>query len=384
MKYFTKEWYRNGCLDSECLNSYYDYYEMHQKAFPDLYNKISFHDAHLLHNEMDRGVLSIEFLIDSDNQTVVLKLTDPQILEGCNLTNKICLAVELYVQNGYEFSMLLCDMNNNLYEFTVACSNINLDYPDALSIFSLAAFCIPGISYYYDEYGYDCLSKHIVCFENAEPDNSNSLLPLPKMKNTDLLYVYLKQLNNEKINAYLNLFGNDISSRIVGEQEICLKNTESMMPISETHDFYMYCLSQFLPIVNAWSRKTGVKVNCRYKQIYNRTEPIYSCDQVYVPTDGMKIYSNIYFCLEKNNCWDKKTYFCKAKDNNCHSEECIDFPFVNEEDIKQSFWKMEDVRNSEDDPESSKNINRYLGFRDNYLNEILIKWCIENNITYIE
>lgn len=379
MKYFTKEWYKNGCVKNEEIFNYYKYCASHNAAFPKFWNKISFHDAKIINVISADKILTIELLLSDNFKTVFLKFKDPQIIKNCELHDKICIAEELYIKNGYAFHLLLSDNNNELYEFTMFCSNIELAEPDALSVFTLAAYSIPGSPFYYDESCYDSNAKQIVHIENGKPICDASLLPLPKLEDRDLLFQYLKQLNSNKINAYLDLFANDLSSRMDGELEICFNTNRERIPIKDTDGFLAYCIKMFLPAAKEWGDKYCVKINCSYPLLRQSGSTSFADEEIYVPTDGLRISQSKYFCLEKNNCLDKRTYLCKAKRESTDLENAAELPFVDEEKLKQAFCHSYSADTSINDLLCSE---RFLSFRNKYLNDILIQWCKKNKIKY--
>ena len=308
-----------------------------------------------------------------------MKFKDPQIIKNCELHDKICIAEELYIKNGYAFHLLLSDNNNELYEFTMFCSNIELAEPDALSVFTLAAYSIPGSPFYYDESCYDSNAKQIVHIENGKPICDASLLPLPKLEDRDLLFQYLKQLNSNKINAYLDLFANDLSSRMDGELEICFNTNCERIPIKDTDGFHAYCIQKLLPILIKWENKYGIKINTQYPQLQEMERTAFADEEIYVPTDGLRIRQSKYLCLEKENCFDRRTYLCKSREKNADLKNAVDFPFVDEEKIKQAFLSSHNLEKSASDSLQSE---QYIMFRDKYLDEILIQWCKKNKIKY--
>ncbi|CCY66806.1 unknown [Clostridium sp. CAG:678] len=379
MKYFTKEWYKNGCVKNEEIFNYYKYCASHNAAFPKFWNKISFHDAKIINVISADKILTIELLLSDNFKTVFLKFKDPQIIKNCELHDKICIAEELYIKNGYAFHLLLSDNNNELYEFTMFCSNIELAEPDALSVFTLAAYSIPGSPFYYDESCYDSNAKQIVHIENGKPICDASLLPLPKLEDRDLLFQYLKQLNSNKINAYLDLFANDLSSRMDGELEICFNTNCERIPIKDTDGFHAYCIQKLLPILIKWENKYGIKINTQYPQLQEMECTAFADEEIYVPTDGLRIRQSKYLCLEKENCFDRRTYLCKSREKNADLKNAVDFPFVDEEKIKQAFLSSHNLEKSASDSLQSE---QYIMFRDKYLDEILIQWCKKNKIKY--
>lgn len=379
MKYFTKEWYKNGCVKNEEIFNYYKYCASHNAAFPKFWNKISFHDARIINVISADKILTIELLLSDNFKTVFLKFKDPQIIKNCELHDKICIAEELYIKNGYAFHLLLSDNNNELYEFTMFCSNIELAEPDALSVFTLAAYSIPGSPFYYDESCYDSNAKQIVHIENGKPICDASLLPLPKLEDRDLLFQYLKQLNSNKINAYLDLFANDLSSRMDGELEICFNTNCERIPIKDTDGFHAYCIQKLLPILIKWENKYGIKINTQYPQLQEMERTAFADEEIYVPTDGLRIRQSKYLCLEKENCFDRRTYLCKSREKNADLKNAVDFPFVDEEKIKQAFLSSHNLEKSASDSLQSE---QYIMFRDKYLDEILIQWCKKNKIKY--
>lgn len=379
MKYFTKEWYKNGCVKNEEIFNYYKYCASHNAAFPKFWNKISFHDAKIINVISADKILTIELLLSDNFKTVFLKFKDPQIIKNCELHDKICIAEELYIKNGYAFHLLLSDNNNELYEFTMFCSNIELAEPDALSVFTLAAYSIPGSPFYYDESCYDSNAKQIVHIENGKPICDASLLPLPKLEDRDLLFQYLKQLNSNKINTYLDLFANDLSSRMDGELEICFNTNCERIPIKDTDGFHAYCIQKLLPILIKWENKYGIKINTQYPQLQEMERTAFADEEIYVSTDGLRIRQSKYLCLEKENCFDRRTYLCKSREKNADLKNAVDFPFVDEKKIKQAFLSSHNLEKSASDSLQSE---QYIMFRDKYLDEILIQWCKKNKIKY--
>lgn len=127
MKYFTKEWYANGCKDSAKNQNYIDYMRSH---LPRWYNDFSFHDSIVLDvKEIDNlMILNMEF-DDFQHTKYQLKLYDPKIIEYCKLKNSWWLFDELYInENCFEFHIMVSDFddNNKISYFTVKCSDILL------------------------------------------------------------------------------------------------------------------------------------------------------------------------------------------------------------------------------------------------------------------
>lgn len=378
MKYFTKDWYKSGCPKSKEAESYYKYYEIHKAKFPAWWSEISLHDARVLSNKMTQKELTVEFLLSGSYQSILLKLNDPKIIKPCDLCNKICLAEELYVKNGYEFHLLLSDSENELYEFTVCCSKIESTARDSISVFSLAAYGIPSSPCFCDKGFFDNNSKQIVCLKKLKSKNTDSLFPLPKIERAELLFDYLKQLNNKKINDYLALFNNDFSYRRSGELEICLKTNNRLLPIKYTDGYFAYCMQRFLPLAKEWGEKYCVEIYCQYPQLSEFRRATFSDEEIYVPTDGLRISQSKYLCLEKNNCFDKRTYLCKSWREASDSENTVDFPFVDEEKLKQIFLRSHNLEKSADTLQSQL----YFAFRDEYLDKALVQWCKDTQIKY--
>ena len=127
LKYFTKEWYANGCEDSEENQNYVQYV---QKYLPRWYNDFSFHDSKILDvKEIDNlMILNMEF-DDFQHTKYQLKLYDPKIIEYCKLKNSWWLFDELYInENCFEFHIMVNDFeDSSIYRcFTAECSDIKL------------------------------------------------------------------------------------------------------------------------------------------------------------------------------------------------------------------------------------------------------------------
>ncbi len=127
MKYFTKEWYANGCKDSEGNQNYVQYV---RKYLPRWYNDFSFHDSKILDvKESDNlMILNMEF-DDFQHTKYQLKLYDPKIIEYCKLKNSWWLYDEIYRNNsGFEFHIMVNDFeDSSIYRyFTAECSDIKL------------------------------------------------------------------------------------------------------------------------------------------------------------------------------------------------------------------------------------------------------------------
>lgn len=114
MKYFTKKWYLNGCIDKPIIEDehYYEY-------------DTDIHDLKINNTVRKNGDFTIIF-DDNDIWSNYSKIVfyDSEIIENVNLIGAYCLADEIYINNDYiEYHLLIWSENiddfNNLGYFTI-------------------------------------------------------------------------------------------------------------------------------------------------------------------------------------------------------------------------------------------------------------------------
>ena len=119
MKYFTKKWYLNGCVDKPIIEdeNYFDY-------------DTSIHDLKIINTIQKHGDFTIMFE-DNDIWCNYSKIVfyDSEIITNINLIGAYCLADEIYTRNDYiEYHLLIWSENisdyNNLGYFTIKSKKI--------------------------------------------------------------------------------------------------------------------------------------------------------------------------------------------------------------------------------------------------------------------
>lgn len=132
MRYFGKEWYRNGC-NSKNVVGVEEYFEYKEKYLPRWYNEdFSIHDSKIIDINYNDSLLVLTLIYDTyDRPEYQIKFYNPIILENCQLKDSWCISNEIYIDNSLCEYHLMCDVNvneryGNLYYFTVQCSKIEI------------------------------------------------------------------------------------------------------------------------------------------------------------------------------------------------------------------------------------------------------------------
>ena len=106
MRYYTKEWYQNGCPQLTVPDSSFG-------TLPPWYRDFSVHDCRVL-SRLPAEPRGAELVLHLDNagaftSCTVLRFEDYILKEACNTENAFCIADELYhKENGrYEYHLLL-------------------------------------------------------------------------------------------------------------------------------------------------------------------------------------------------------------------------------------------------------------------------------------
>ena len=119
MKYFTKKWYLNGCVDKPIIEdeNYYDY-------------DTGIHDLKIINSIQEQGSYTIAFE-DNDVWCDYSKIVflDTEIVNNENLIGAHCLADEIYIMDDYiEYHLLIWSESisdyNNLGYFTIKAKKI--------------------------------------------------------------------------------------------------------------------------------------------------------------------------------------------------------------------------------------------------------------------
>jgi len=128
MKYYTKKWYLNGCVDRPVIDD-----ETYCEYDSDI------HDTKIIRSE-SRGKDSLALILDTkdiwSNYSEIV-FCDCRILTDINLYGAVCLADEIYIKDdGIEYHLLLWSENipdsNNLGYFTILAKKILFYEKDAL------------------------------------------------------------------------------------------------------------------------------------------------------------------------------------------------------------------------------------------------------------
>lgn len=128
MKFFTKEWYLNGCKDSFTADKIPD------ENLPKWYNNFNIHDCKIIsslprENRGEKLILQLDTL-GGICRFNCLVFSDYLIKERCNILDSFCIADELYFKsNGrYEYHLLLQTFSKSgkslLSYLTVNCKNM--------------------------------------------------------------------------------------------------------------------------------------------------------------------------------------------------------------------------------------------------------------------
>lgn len=267
MKYYTKAWYNHVLQIGTDENGYQKYYAAHGGELPDWYtSRFRLHDSKIIHattKKSTRGKdLTLKIFHDESRQIFLLKLRNAKIMESTLLAGKYLIADELYKTNGgYEFHLLLADDKNALSYFTAACAGIEKAMPDALPLYSLYEYCIPGRLFYESESFYNRKTKEIVLKERDSNRSSDpDLIPLPKLHNADLHGEFLQRLKSPKISRFLRQFKEDTKERRSAEYAILTAlNREVFNTL--TGDYEYFCLSKLKPIAKKWSNKHNIAID---------------------------------------------------------------------------------------------------------------------------
>ncbi len=388
MKYYTKEWYNSGCIFSEKQSIYKQYYEENQRLFPQIYRELSLHDAAVIGVNQDENSLSIKALLSCRKHAVKIILKNQNILEACNLNHKICLADELYIENGnFEFHLLLCDENNELFYFTAKCSDfIVIELPE-LQIQTLLYYSLQNQLPDSEGYYYDFELKEIV--NKGQTDKSvpeRRYYPLPHIPERDWLYDFLTRKNSKKINAYLARFQNNADARREAEYEICFLNKSKIIRVADCFGYEYYCLNLFKPIAEKWSKEAGVALDCELTAPENHFfEQETDDSRIYVPTDGICISKAINFCTQKDIVFNKTTYIYGTLEGSfTDNKDFLAFPYCSEKRIQESYTGNSNPAQQNKAPFSPQNAESDYDYRNKYLSSVLIEWCKKNSIKYIE
>lgn len=128
MKYYGKEWYKNGCIiPKEKSQEYADYVN---RCLPKWYSDFSMHDSEIIGFKKDKDLIKLNLKYDDDKHTnYQILLYNPEIVESCHLVGCWCISDEIYINDdccefhlmvGYAESVLV------LNYFTVKCSRIEM------------------------------------------------------------------------------------------------------------------------------------------------------------------------------------------------------------------------------------------------------------------
>lgn len=388
MKYFTKKWYNNGCIFSEKETDYKRYYEKNKYQFPKTYRDISLHDAEIISIKKDRHRLSIKILLSDHKQAIRITLKDQNIIEICDLKDKICLADEFYIENdSFEFHLLLSDEKNELFYFTSKCSDFTVIKLPELQIHTLLYYSLPNQLLYSEKYYYDSETKAIVDEANTDKGvDTHRYFPLPHISSDDLLYDFLTKINSRKIDSYLACFQNDTEKRKEAEYEIRFLQKNRTIRVSDCLSYKYYCLNLLKPIAEKWSKETGIALDSEIsKPEHYILEQETNDNNLYVPTDGIFVSEAINFCTEKDIVFSKKIYiYSNSKNSIKESEEFLEMPYCSEKRIQEAFFNHSNSMQKNKISASSQDLKDYFDFRKKYLSRILIQWCKKNSIKYIE
>lgn len=138
MKYYTKEWHKNGCKCTDNQDEYWQLLDTCKGKLPKWYDdKFSLHDNKIVSVDYQKSadgkqILTLNMDYSGGFDTVgALKFENCTILENAPLENSWCIADEMYLQdNGMiEFHLLLQNFqqksDDNLFYFTVLCEKID-------------------------------------------------------------------------------------------------------------------------------------------------------------------------------------------------------------------------------------------------------------------
>lgn len=413
MNFFTKEWYQNGCRDlSEDQRAYYLYFHEHKASFPEWYPEFSFHDSIILKSETKQNgsenCLNMEILHNISGQVVYIELLSPVILENCELAGKSIIADELYTDEtrGYAFHILLADDNNDLYYFTLQCADILKKKPESLTLYSLYDYAITEDEYPEEIFFYDRISKAFVTEEDvaAEERNAGRFVLPPRFKKEELLHSFLKEIQSGKIDTYLAKFPYCGKKRSHAEHEILFCLGERVYK-RYGGDFEYYCLSVLKPVAEQWGAKNRIPVNTDLVKPENYVLDRSLGDKdICVPTDGIKIREFINYCTEKDAYLSLKTYLCFYRNQFPNGDaDFLKLPFEDEDDIRTSFLDSQNLTDIKEELLKEENFDgafsayidyneefdhslfdKYFDFRYSCLREILLNWCAEHSVKYVD
>ena len=128
MKYYGKEWYKNGCIiPKEKSQEYADYVN---RYLPKWYNDISIHDSEVIGMIKDKNLITLILQYDDYKRTnYKILLYNPEIIENCRIVGCWCISDEIYINDDCcEFHLMVsCEETEQVLKyFTVKCSKIEM------------------------------------------------------------------------------------------------------------------------------------------------------------------------------------------------------------------------------------------------------------------
>lgn len=134
MRYFGKEWYRNGCK-KENIDGIKEFFDNNEKNLPKWYNEnFSIHDSKIIDVNYNDNILVLTLIYDAYNHPEYqIKLYNPTIIDDCELKESWCISNEIYIEKSLCEFHLMCDVKHNerygnLFYFTVQCSKIEISF----------------------------------------------------------------------------------------------------------------------------------------------------------------------------------------------------------------------------------------------------------------
>lgn len=213
---------------------------------------------------------------------------------------------------------------------------------------------------------------------------------------------FIMQIDNPKIGEYISLFPKEEKHKAIIEIIHyncfwCGLQFGNGMDIDAPVLYYMK--EKVIPQLTAWSKKHKIKVDFSHNKPEN-----YVLDDnermlnTLVPTDGISLKALIANYNFKNLYFDCKTYLVEQYENEAGG--CVKVPYMDEEEFYDFFLDStnqielkEKLHNSDEEFPVAFRIYfewpliqsfQYLTFKNEFVKNVMVKWCNENSIKYID
>lgn len=253
----------------------------------------------------------------------------------------------------------------------------------------------PNMLWYFDKKENNIVSKVEFSYENDinvfdEGIKNNRFVKLPQTSFSSLCIDFVQSLNNEKANDYLKLFGE--THKYEGAIALIYSQQEQYYT-SEGYLWY-FCFEKTLPIVENWAKANNIEMHGELSKPSEYVLDLpHAQRKIIIPTDSLVLSKLVNYCLEKDMCFDKRTYqtISKEKANEFPYLDCIQMPCVDEIQIANEFMRSLNLKQIENIDEFKRFIDcnekydhelfdLYYKFKFDYMMPILIDWCSKNDI----